>query len=194
MKKISALILVSLLVMVGTVWGHSRGVTELAEGNVRKNYVPTELIGARGYVLGDWRMGQIRVEVFDFPRSEMGFEVFLAKINVDAFRKTLFVGGHPKNGVLDPLPPFKMVSATIKGVKSLGDLTMNGKNQGMLVYQGGENFYAQGYNMMMIFQKVTEGMHDAPEDMGKLVVECNGPLEGTRGSSKTNSFFSVAKE
>ncbi len=36
--------------------------------------------------------------------------------------------------------------------------------------------------MIFIFEKVTPGQHKGPEDVGKLMVECNGPLTGTKGS------------
>ena len=36
--------------------------------------------------------------------------------------------------------------------------------------------------MIMVFEKATAGHHEGPEDFSKLMVECNGPLTGTRGS------------
>ncbi len=35
---------------------------------------------------------------------------------------------------------------------------------------------------MVIFEKVTPGQHDGPEDFSKLLVECDGPLAGTKGT------------
>ena len=39
-----------------------------------------------------------------------------------------------------------------------------------------------GLNMIMVFEKVSRGGMKGPEDVSRLMVECNGPLAGTPGS------------
>ncbi|MCH8113539.1 MAG: hypothetical protein IH905_16560, partial [Proteobacteria bacterium] len=69
-------------------------------------------------------------------------------------------------------------AALISQWKSIGDLTMADNGSGVLEYDKGENLAGTGLNMIMIFEKVTAGQHDGPEDFSKLIVECNGPLAG----------------
>jgi hypothetical protein len=59
---------------------------------------------------------------------------------------------------------------------------MDDKGNGTLEYRGCDNLYETGLNMIFVFEKVTSGRHAGPEDTSKLMVECNGPLTGTRGS------------
>jgi hypothetical protein len=60
------------------------GVSEINEGTVRRVYIEKPLVGAKGYVVGDWERGQVRVEVKGFPESSTGYEVFLFEIDVPA--------------------------------------------------------------------------------------------------------------
>ena len=174
----------AVLLVTGTAWAHSSGVTEINEGTVRKLYVKKPLVGARGYVVADWKRGKVRVEVKNFPPAEVGYEVFLFKINVTAYRKAMFVGGDPQKGLVASPPPFGAVGKMIQGWRSLGDLKMDGNGNGTLKYEKGDNIYATGMNMIMVFKKKTPGPHKGPEDFGGLMVECNGPLDGTIGSSQ----------
>ena len=70
MKKIQILVFaVVTLLLSGIVWAHQRGVSEISEGTIRKVYINKPMVGAKGYVVGDWEKGQVRVEVSNFPRS-----------------------------------------------------------------------------------------------------------------------------
>lgn len=158
------------------------GATEIYEGTVRKVYINRPLIGAKGYVVANWEAGQVRVEVMDFPSSEAGYEVFMFEIDGPAYMKIMFVDGNPHKGLVENTPPFDDVAALITQWYSLGDLEMGEAGQGSLEYREGTNLHEKGLNMMMIFEKVTEGRHEGPEDISKLMVECNGPLAGTLGS------------
>ncbi len=51
--------------------------------------------------------------------------------------------------------------------------------------------YEKGLNMMFIFGKVTEGKHGGPEDITKLIVECNGPILGTKGAEGMTNALKV---
>ena len=73
-----------------------RGVSEINEGTVRRTYVESPLVGAKGYVVGDWQAGQVRVEVKDFPASETGYEAFLFVIDAHAYMSLMFVDGDPQ--------------------------------------------------------------------------------------------------
>ncbi len=159
-----------------------RGVTEINEGTVRNVYINTPLVGARGYVVGDFAKGQVRVEVMDFPASETGYEVFMFQIDAPAYMGKMFVDGNPHKGIVADPPPFSDVAALISQWYSLGDLEMDDDGQGRLNYKGGTNLRDMGLNMIMIFEKVTPGRHEGPEDVGLLMVECNGPVNGTIGS------------
>ncbi len=154
------------------------GVTEIAEGTVRTVYVDKPMVGARGYVVADWEAGDVRVEVKDFPASDSGYEVFLFEIDVKAYMGAMFVDGDPRKGIVAEPPPFEAAAALISQWKSIGDLSMSSQGNGQLAYKGGGNLAATGLNMIMIFEKVSAGMHDGPEDFSKLMVECNGPLGG----------------
>ena len=55
------------------------------------------------------------------------------------------------------------------------------ERHGTLVYDKGDDLYARGLNMIMVFGKMSEGSHEGPEDIGELMVECNGPIIGAMG-------------
>ncbi len=158
------------------------GVTEINEGTVRRTYVSAPLVGAKGYVVGDWVKGEARIEVLDFPASETGYEVFLFQIDAPAYMGKMCVDGDPQKGIVENPPPFDEVGGLISQWYSLGDLEMAENGQGSLEYKEGKNIVETGLNMIMVFEKVTPGRHDGPEDMAKLMVECNGPLMGIPGA------------
>ena len=159
-----------------------RAVSEINEGTVRQTYIDKPLIGAKGYVVGDWEKGEARVEVMNFPASETGYEAFLFQIDAHAYMQKMFVDGDPEKGIVSDPPPFGDVAALISQWYSLGDLVMDDNGGGTLEYREGEDLVAKGLNMIMVFEKVTAGRHDGPEDVGKLMVECNGPLAGFPGA------------
>ena len=171
-----------LILLVAASTAYSHGVAELAEGNVRKVYVDKPLIGAQGIILGDWHKGQVRVEVHKFPAADMGYEVFLVNLNIPAFRNAMFVDGDSGKGLVAKPPPFSAVGKLVRSWKSLGDLEMDANGSGKLEYRGGDDLFETGYNNVMVFGKVTAGPHEGPEDFSKLMVECNGPLPGTKES------------
>ncbi len=179
------------LLFVDTSWAHQRTVTEISEGTVRKVYINKPLIGAKGYVVADWAKGQVRVEVKNFPPSKTGYEAFLFEMDVNAFKKKMFVDGDSEKGLVPSPPPFDEVAALIKQWHSLGDLRIDAKGNGTLAYRKGDNLYEKGLNNIMVFEKVTAGPHAGPEDVGKLMVECNGPLAGTKGSDPTTMMIKV---
>ncbi len=158
------------------------GATELSEGTIRKLYVDKPLIGAKGYVVGDWQNGQVRVEVKDFPASDSGYEVFLVQVDIDGYRNALFVDSDPAKGLVANTPSFEDAATLMSQWQSIGDLKMDDKGNGVLEYDKGDDLYAKGLNVMVIFEKVTPGQHDGPEDFSKLIVECDGPLAGTKGT------------
>ena len=176
-----AVAVVTLLVAWTSYAGH-RGVSEINEGTVRNVYINKPLVGAKGYVVGDWENGHVRVEVKNFPPSETGYEVFLFEIDVPAYMSKMFVDGDPQKGLVPSPPPFDEVAGLITQWYSLGDLKMDESGNGTLEYRKGDNLYEKGLNMIFVFEKVTPGQHEGPEDTGKLMVECNGPLTGTKGS------------
>ena len=183
MKKVAILVgAIAALPFSSAPLAAQRGVTEINEGTVRNVYINTPLVGARGYVVGDFAKGQVRVEVMDFPASETGYEVFMFQIDAPAYMGKMFVDGNPHKGIVADPPPFSDVAALISQWYSLGDLEMDDDGQGRLNYKGGTNLRDMGLNMIMIFEKVTPGRHDGPEDIGLLMVECNGPVNGTIGS------------
>lgn len=192
MKKVQVL-LVSFLVMFlsGISWAHQRGVSEISEGTIRKVYIKKPLVGAQGYVVGDWEGGQVRVEVWKFPSSSSGYEAFLFEIDIPKYMSKMFVGGDKDKGLVSNPPPFGDVAGLIKQWHSLGDLKMDGNGHGSLEYSKGDNLYNKGLNMIFIFEKVTPGQHKGPEDVGKLMVECNGPLAGTKGSSGMEKALTI---
>jgi len=171
------------LVLTATASAQQQGVTEISEGTVRQVYVDSPLIGADGYVVADWAKGEVRVEVRNFPTSATGYEAFLFKIDVPAYMSKMFVDGDKSKGLVADTPPFGDVAGLISQWQSLGDVKMAANGNGTLVYSGGDDLYAKGHNMIMIFEKVTPGQHAGPEDFSKLMVECNGPLNGTKGSA-----------
>jgi len=158
------------------------GATELTEGLIRTLYVDKTKIGAKGYVVGDWQKGQVRVEVKDFPASDTGYEVFLVQVDMDGMRNALFVDGDPAKGLVANTPSFEDAATVMSQWQSIGDLKMDDKGNGVLEYNEGDDLYAKGLNVMMIFEKVTPGQHDGPEDFSNLMVECDGPLAGTKGT------------
>lgn len=171
-----------------------RGVTELGEGTIRKVYIEKPLVGAKGYVVADWEGGAVRVEVKDFPPSEVGYEAFLFEIDVSAYMAKMFVDGDKRKGLVANPPPFDEIAGLIKQWYSLGDLQIDEKGNGTLEYREGDNLYDKGLNMLFIFEKVTSGGHAAPEDFGKLIVECNGPLTGTKGSRGMEKALTIFPE
>lgn len=193
MKTIQILMITMVaLVMAGTSWATQRGVSEISEGTIRTVYINKPLVGAKGYVLGDWENGQVRVEVKNFPKSTTGFEAFLFEIDVPAYMSKMFVDGDKSKGLVRNPPPFSEVAALIKQWHSLGDLKMDANGSGTLTYRKGDNLYAKRLNMIFVFEKVTPGRHAGPEDIGKLMVECNGPLAGAmgaRGMEKALTIF-----
>lgn len=183
MKKIAMLVGASgVLILSGTPLLAQRGVSEINEGTIRRTYIDKPLVGAKGYVVGDWEKGEVRVEVKDFPSSETGYEAFLFQINAHAYMGKMFVDGDPEKGIVPEPPPFDEVAGLITQWYSLGDLELDDHGNGTLEYREGENLYEKGLNMIFVFEKVTSGHHEGPEDVSKLMVECNGPLTGTPGS------------
>ncbi|MEE9218508.1 MAG: hypothetical protein V3U98_05520, partial [Acidobacteriota bacterium] len=69
----------------------------------------------------------------------------------------------------------------IKQWYSLGTLQVDETGRGTLAYDKGDDLYARGLNMIMIFGKKSEGSHAGPEDVSELLVECNGPIIGAKG-------------
>ncbi len=191
MRKIGFIsIVLAALLIAGTAWAHNAGVTELGEGTVRKVYVKKPELGAKGYVVADWDKGQVRVEVKNFPSSNTGYEVFMFQIDVNMYAKAMFIDGDPHKGIVANPPPFSAVGKLIKQWKSLGDLKMDGKGNGVLKYKG-ENLYKTGLNMMMVFEKKTPGMHKGPEDFSKLMLECNGALVGSPGGGRSAMMMKI---
>ncbi|MFQ5742310.1 MAG: hypothetical protein ACE5HV_01845 [Acidobacteriota bacterium] len=168
-----------------------RSVAELKEGTVRTVYIDRPKVGAKGYVVGDWRNGKVRAEVWGFPENEKGYEVFLFEIDVRAYMDKMFIDGDAQIGIVADPPPFHDVAGLITKWHSLGDLEMNADGSGTLEYTEGDNLYEEGLNMIFIFGKVTDGQHGGPEDVSLLMVECNGPLPGTMGSEGMESALTV---
>ena len=177
--------------MVGTSWAAQRGVTEISEGTIRTVYIDKPLVGSKGYVVADWEKGQVRVEVKNFPASSVGYEAFLFEIDVPTYMNKMFVDGNKAKGLVPNPPPFDEVAGLITQWYSLGDLKMDEKGNGFLEYKKGDNLYAKNLNMIFVFEKVTSGQHSGPEDVSKLMVECNGPLTGTKGSEGMEKALTV---
>lgn len=183
MKRIPILAgAIGVVLISGSPLVAQRGVSEINEGTVRRVYIDKPLVGVKGYVVGNWERGEVRVEVKDFPSSDTGYEVFLFEIDAHAYMGKMFVNGDPEKGIVSDPPPFDEIAGLITQWYSLGDLSLDATGNGTLEYRGGENLYEKGLNMVFVFEKVTSGRHDGPEDISKLMVECNGPLTGTRGS------------
>ncbi|MFQ5914425.1 MAG: hypothetical protein ACE5JS_14705 [Nitrospinota bacterium] len=192
MKKVQILSVgLAILLLSGTCWAAKRAVTEIAEGTIRKVYIKKPLVGAKGYVVGDWEKGQVRVETWNFPPSKTGYEVFLFEIDIPAYMGKMFVDGDKDKGLVPNPPPFGEVAGLIKQWYSLGDVKMDSKAHGSLEYRKGDNLYQKGLNMIMVFEKATPGRHAGPEDVSKLMVECNGPLAGTKGSEGMEKALTV---
>ncbi len=192
MKKVHVWIVAFIaLFLSGTSWAHQRGVSEISEGTIRTVYINKPLVGAKGYVVGDWENGQVRVEVWNFPSSSTGYEAFLFEIDIPKYMARMFVDGNKDKGVVPNPPPFGEVAGLIKQWYSLGDLKMVEKGHGVLEYKKGNNLYKTGLNMIFILEKVTPGQHKGPEDTSKLMVECNGPLAGTKGSRGMEKALTV---
>ena len=182
------------LILTATGWAHQRGVTEINEGTVRQVYIDKPLIGVDGYVIADWGKGEVRVEVRNFPASATGYEVFLFEMDVPAYMAKMFVDGDKAKGLVADVPPFDEVAGLISQWQSLGDVKLAANGNGTLEYRGGDDLYAKGHNMIMIFEKVTAGQHAGPEDISKLMVECNGPLDGAKGSAAMMKAMTVLKK
>lgn len=45
--------------------------------------------------------------------------------------------------------------------------------------------------MIFVFEKVTPGRHAGPENVGKLMAECNGPLAGMKGAKGMEKVLTV---
>lgn len=192
MKKLQILLVaVATILMAASSSAATRGVTEISEGTVRTVYIKKPLVGAKGYAVADWAKGQVRVEVMNFPKSSTGYEAFLFEIDIPAYMSKMFVGGKKSNGLVAKPPPFNEVAALISQWHSLGDVEVGANGLGVLKYSKGDNLYATGMNMIMIFEKVSPGRHAGPEDVGKLMVECNGPLTGTKGSDGMEAALTI---
>ena len=165
--------------------------TEIWEGTVRQVYIDKPLVGARGYTVSDFQKGEVRVEVKEFPQDPLGYEVFLFDIDVPGYMKAVFKDGDPHKGVVDSPPPFEDVAGLIKKWYSIGSIEVDENGNGRLEYKGGEDLHEMGLNMIMIFGKVTEGKHGGPEDVSKLMVECNGPILGTNGAAGMTNALKV---
>lgn len=183
-----------ILSFVGTSWAHQRGVTEISEGTIRTIYIDRPLVGAKGYVVADWENGQVRVEVKNFPSSSTGYEAFMFEIDVPTYMNKMFVGGDKGKGLVANPPPFGEVAGLITQWYSLGDIEVDDTGNGILEYKKGDNLYVKGLNMIFVFEKVTPGQHPGPEDVSKLMVECNGPLTGTKGSAGMEKALTVFRK
>ncbi len=195
MRKVFVLLVSVLLTGVGfkayAQGSYERSVTELKEGTVRTVYIDKPLVGAKGYIVGEWSKGEVRVEVWGFPQNEKGYEIFLFEIDVAAYMTAMFVDGDAQKGIVPSPPPFQDVAGLITKWHSLGDIDVDKNGAGTLNYKKGDNLYDQGLNMIFILGKVTDGKHGGPEDTSLLMVECNGPLPGTKGSEGMESALTV---
>jgi hypothetical protein len=194
MRIIQFLGIVALAGLVATSAWAGRGVTELGEGTIRTVYIDAPHVGAKGYVVADMEKGQVRVEAVKFPVSDAGYEVFLFEIDIPAFMSKMFVDGVKDKGVVANPPPMGEVAGLISQWYSLGDLQMDKDGSGILISDSGKNLHDTGLNMIMIFEKVSAGRHDGPEDMSKLMVECNGPLMGAKGIDGMEMSITVLPE
>ena len=159
MKKIQILpVLVSLIVLlsiVETSWAAKRGVSEIDEGTIWKLYIDKPLVGAKGYVVADWEKGEVRIEVKNFPASHKGYEAFLFEISVSKYMNKMFIDGDKSKGNVPVKPTFGGVAGLITQWHSIWGLKMDHNGTGTLVYQGGDNLYAKGLNMVFVFERVT---------------------------------------
>ena len=92
------------------------------------------------------------------------------------------VDGDPDKALVANPPPIYEVAGQIKQWQSLGDVEVDNKGNGLLAYRRGNNPYEKGLYVMLIFEKITPGQHEGPEDVSKLMVECHGQLVGTKGA------------
>ena len=192
MRKLSVVAgLIATLFYAASALAVQRGVTAINEVTVRQVYIGKPLVGAHGYLVADWEKGDVRVHVSKFPTSSTGYEVFLFQIDIPAFAAKVFVGGVKKNGVVANPPPFGEVAGLISQWRSIGDLKMDSDGSGTLEHKGGGNIAATGLNMIMIFEKVSPGQHAGPEDVSKLMVECNGALAGLSATSGMEDSITV---
>ena len=195
MKKAFAWLIFLLIMSVGLSahdpGNFERSVAELKEGTVRTVYIDKPTVGAKGYVVGDWRKGEVRVEVWGLPQNEKGYEVFLFEIDVTAYMNKMFVDGDAQKGIVAEPPPFQDVAGLITKWHSLGDIQLDEKGGGALIYREGDNLHEAGLNMIFVFGKVTDGKHGGPEDISLLMLECNGPIPGTKGSEGMESALTV---
>ena len=171
-----------------------RGVTELSEGTIRRLYIETPLVGAKGYVVADWEKGEVRLQVQNFPASDTGYEAFLFEIDIPAYMGKMFIDGDKAKGLVAEPPPMGDVAGLIRQWHSLGDVLMDDKGNGVLEYGEGDNLYEKGLNMLFVFEKVSAGQHEGPEDVGKLMVECNGPLARTKGAEGMGKALTIFPE
>lgn len=179
-RSLSVAMLGLMLSPPALLWAQ-KATAELWEGTVRQIYIDKPLSGARGYLVSNLEKGQARVEVSGFPQRDLGYEVFLFEIDVPPYVNLLFKDGNPNKGLNDPAPPFDQIGPLIKTWYSLGTFMVNEDGAGTLVYDKGDDLDAKDLNMIMIFGKLTEGSHEGPEDLGELMVECNGPIPHARG-------------
>ena len=105
----------------GISLAHQRGVSEISEGTIRNVYIKKPLVGAQGYVVGDWEGGQVRVEVWNFPSSSSGYEAFIFEIDIPKYVSKMFVGGNKGKDSFLTLPRLAMwsdlsCSGTVSGI------------------------------------------------------------------------------
>ncbi|MFQ5796069.1 MAG: hypothetical protein ACE5JP_13615 [Candidatus Bipolaricaulia bacterium] len=181
---VAVLVLTVVMTLFSTTsWAH-KGVTELAEGTLVELFFKESSTGTKGYAIYDFSVGQIRVEVKDLPRAEVGYEAFLVEVDVPTLANAVFVDGDPDKGIR---PDFDLtyeqaVGAVVKSVQSIGSFNTDARGNGTLVFNEGRNLHSIGYskfNMLIIFEQNTPGVHEAPE--GRVVLECHGTLEGAPG-------------
>ncbi len=159
----------------------TKGTVEMWEGTVRQIYIDKPLVGAKGYLVSNLAKGEARVEMWGLPQRDLGYEVFLFEIDVPQYVSLLFKDANPNRGLNDPAPPFDQIAPLIKQWYSLGTIHVDDGGHGVLEYDKDDDLYSKGLNMIMIFGKQNEGSHEGPEDLGELMVECNGPIPGARG-------------
>ena len=159
----------------------TKGTVELWEGTVRQIYIDKPLVGAKGYLVSNLAEGEARVEMWDLPQRDLGYEIFLFEIDVPQYVSLLFKDAKPNKGLNDPAPPFDQIAPLITQWYSLSTIHVDDGGHGVFVYDTGDDLYGKGLNMIMIFGKQSEGSHEGPEDLGELMVECNGPIPGALG-------------
>jgi hypothetical protein len=103
----------------------------------------------------------------------------------------MFEDRNPLGAAVANPPPLNELAAMFTQWYSIGDVEIDGKGNGTLGYQKGDDLAAKGLNMIMIFEKKTGGRHEVPEDFGRLIVEGNGPLEGSPESMRHEGELKV---